>query len=126
MQPTSRRRLLTTAFVLTVFTCAPLSGCVAQSTNGAAGDTLGRVIVKFKDQYLQANSASVVAELERVSKARVAYLRPVGAGAHLYEIAGLRDQAALEQAVVTLNSHAAIEFAELDRLMKPAPEGSKP
>jgi hypothetical protein len=116
----SRRRLLFTVAALTLIACAPLSGCVAQTTTPAAtGDLVGRVIVKFKDPGAPVKTAQMLADLERSCGVPVAYARALGAGAQLYELNGLRDQAALEQAVKNLAARPDVEFAEIDRLMKP-------
>jgi hypothetical protein len=128
----ARRRLLTFVAGLSAIACAPLIGCVAQPnttnpsnamppTNSTAsqGDLVGRVIVKFKDRTVQADAASVLRELERDCQARVTYARALGADAHLYELNGLSDQAALEQAAKKLAARPDVEFAEIDRLMKP-------
>jgi hypothetical protein len=115
----SRRRLLTAVAALTISTCAALSGCVAQTTAAPPGDLVGRVIMKFKDSNAPVDAAPMLADLERTCGVRVAYARALGGGAHLYELNGLRDQAALEQAVKNLAARPDIQFAEIDRLMKP-------
>jgi hypothetical protein len=116
----SRRRLLAAVAGLTMIGCAPLSGCVAQTTTTAApGDLAGRVIIKFKDPSAPVNAAPMLADLERTCGVRVNYARALGAGAHLYELSGLRDQSALEQAVKNLAARPDVQFAEIDRLMKP-------
>lgn len=114
-----RRRLLSFAAAFTAI-AGPLSGCVAQTTTAAApGDLIGRVIIKFKDPSAPVNTVATLLDLEKTCGVRVGYARSLGAGAHLYELNGLRDQAALEDAVKGLAARADVQFAEIDRLMKP-------
>ncbi len=123
----SRRRLLVGVTALPLTACIPLTGCVAQTTaSNAPGDLVGRVIIKFKDPNANVQAAQTLADLEKTCGVRVTYARSLGAGAHLYELNGLRDQRALEQAVQRLASRADVQFAEIDRLMKPLqPQGAQ-
>ena len=114
----SRRRWLSSVAVLTTI-AAPLTGCVAQPPSAAPGDLVGRVIVKFKAANKSVKTVATLKDLERSCGVPVIYARALGAGAHLYELNGLRDQASLEQAVKNLAARPDVEFAEIDRLMKP-------
>lgn len=94
---------------------AGLVGCVCAQSQ--SGDDVAQIIVKFKDVNTEPATATLLSSLSQTTKLKVKHLRPMSGGAQIYVLSG--DDALVAQALQKLAARPDVEFAELDRKLKP-------
>ena len=107
-----RRSIVTLALILTGIT-----GCVCAETK--AGNDIAQIIVKFKDVNTEPASASLLKSLGQTAKLKVRHVRPMSGGAQIYVLSGADDGALVAQAIKQISARPDVEYAELDRKLKP-------
>jgi hypothetical protein len=107
-----RRSIVSVMLLLTGIT-----GCVCAETK--AGNDVAQIIVKFKDANTEPATAGLLKSLAQTSKLRVRHVRPMSGGAQIYVLSGVADEALLAQAIKQISARPDVEYAELDRKLKP-------
>ena len=100
-----------------ILICIGLAGCACQSA--AKSDAVAQVIVKFKTPIAEPASADLLQDLAKTTQANVAHVRSMSGGAQIYLLSNVANDAALAQAIKALSARSDVEYAELDRKMKP-------
>ena len=96
---------------------ASIAGCVcAESKTG--GDA-AQIIVKFKDANIQPASAALLNSLGETAQLKVRHVRPMSGGAQIYMLSGAVEEAALSQVMQRISARPDVEYAEIDRKLKP-------
>jgi hypothetical protein len=106
------RSLLALTLVL-----SSVTGCV--SAEPKTGGDVAQVIVKFKDANTEPASATLLKSLGETAKLKVRHLRPMSGGAQIYILSGAVEEAALSQAMQRISARPDVEYAEIDRKLKP-------
>ena len=98
-------------------TLTGITGCVCAETKSHHG--LAQIIVKFKDATTEPASAVLLNSLAHTTKLKVRHVRPMSGGAQIYVLSGADGAANLTQAIKQLSSRPDVDYAELDRKLKP-------
>jgi hypothetical protein len=94
-----------------------ITGCVCAQSK--TNQDVAQVIVKFKDVNTQPASASLLKSLSETTKLKVRHARPMSGGAQIYVLSGAGDAAFVDQAIKQISARPDVEYAELDRKLKP-------
>jgi hypothetical protein len=89
---------------------------MAPATAEAAAPT-ARVILKFKDEGVAANSPAVLAALGGVCRCEVAYVRPMSGAAHLVTVR-VPPGSSLDEALRRLQADPRVEYADRDSVKR--------
>ena len=103
-----------------------LTGCVCAQTK--TNQDVAQIIVKFKDVNTEPASTAILKSLSETTKLKVKHLRPMSGGAQIYVLSGAGDAAFVDQAIKHISARPDVEYAELDRKLKPQkdkPNGSQ-
>ena len=96
---------------------AGIAGCVCAESKTAGG--VAQVIVKFKDANMEPASATLLKSLGETAKLKVRHVRPMSGGAQIYILSGAVEESALNQAMQRISARPDVEYAEIDRKLKP-------
>lgn len=113
-------KLISRPFLAFTLVLAGIAGCVCAEpkTHGDAA----QIIVKFKDANTEPASASLLKSLGQTTKLKVRHVRPMSGGAQIYVLSGSGDEAQLTQVIKRISARPDVEYAELDRKLKPQKE----
>jgi hypothetical protein len=84
-----------------------------------AGNDVAQVIVKFKDATIEPANPDLLKSLVQTAKLKVRHVRPMSGGAQIYVLSGAADDTLLTQAIKQISARPDVEYAELDRKLKP-------
>ena len=105
---------LVLAFILVL---AGITGCVCAESK--SGGDVAQIIVKFKDANIEPASAALLNSLGKATQLKVRHVRPMSGGAQIYTLSGVANDAELNQAVQRISARLDVEYAEIDRKLKP-------
>lgn len=94
-----------------------ITGCVCAQTK--VGNDVAQIIVKFKDANTEPASVGLLNSLAQTAKLKVRHARPMSGGAQIYVLSGADDEAQLTHAIKQISARPDVEYAELDRKLKP-------
>ena len=110
-------KLISRSFLAFTLVLAGITGCVCAESK--AGGDVAQIIVKFKDANTEPASASLLKSLGQTTKLKVRHVRPMSGGAQIYVLSGSGDEAQLTQVIKQISARPDVEYAELDRKLKP-------
>ena len=96
---------------------ASIAGCVCAETK--TGSNVAQIIVKFKEASIEPASATILKSLGETTNLKVHHVRPMSGGAQIYILSGAVDEAALTQAMQRISTRPDVDYAEIDRKLKP-------
>ncbi len=97
-----------------------IAGCVCAEPK--SGADIAQIIVKFKDASTPPASTALLKSLSDSAKLHIRHVRPMSGGAQIYVLSGNADDAALTAAIKQLSARPDVEYAEVDRKLKPEKE----
>lgn len=97
-----------------------IAGCVCAEPK--AGPDVAQIIVKFKDTNTPPATTTLLKSLSDSAKLHVRHVRPMSGGAQIYVLSGRTSEAALNAAIKQISTRPDVEYAEVDRKLKPETE----
>lgn len=79
-----------------------------------------RLIVKLKDPAADPSQAGLLSALSQAAGVELVYVRAMSGGAHVLQVRDAMGAATGQSLLRRLAAHEGVEYAEADRLMKPA------
>ncbi len=96
---------------------AGIAGCVCAESK--AGGDAAQIIVKFKDANIEPASAALLNSLGNTTQLKVRHVRPMSGGSQIYILSGAVEESALDQAMQRISARPDVDYAEIDRKLKP-------
>ena len=110
-------KLISRSLLAFTLVLAGITGCVCAESK--AGGDAAQIIVKFKDANIEPASAALLNSLGHTTQLKVRHVRPMSGGAQIYILSGAVEEAALNQAMQRISARPDVEYAEIDRKLKP-------
>ena len=108
--------------LILIFLLANITACVYADPK--TGQDVAQIIVKFKDASTEPATTSLLKSLTDTTMLKVRHVRPMAGGAQIYVLSGVADDAALTRAMKLLSARPDVEYAEVDRKLKPQKDSS--
>lgn len=115
-------KLLSTFLAACCLVIVGIAGCVCAEPK--SGAVIAQIIVKFKDTNTSPATATLVKSLSDSAKLHVRHVRSMSGGAQIYVLSGAATDAALADAMKQISARPDVEYAEIDRKLKPEKEKS--
>ena len=110
-------KLISRSFLAFTLVLAGITGCVCSETK--PGNDVAQIIVKFKDANMEPASATLLKSLGETAKLKVHHVRPMSGGAQIYILSGAVTKSALNQAMQRISARPDVEYAEIDKKLRP-------
>lgn len=110
-------KLFPRTIVAVTLALASIAGCVCAESK--TGSEVAQIIVKFKDANIEPASAALLNSLGKTTQLKVRHVRPMSGGAQIYTLSGVANDAELNQAMQRISARPDVEYAEIDRKLKP-------
>ena len=101
---------------------ASITGCVCAESK--TGRDIAQIIVKFKDANTIPTAPTLLKSLAETAKMKVRHVRPMSGGAQIYVLSGSASDTALNEAMKQISARPDVEYAEMDRKLKPQKENA--
>ena len=110
-------KLISRSLLAFTLVLASIAGCVCAESK--TGGDVAQVIVKFKDANMEPASAALLNSLGNTTQLKVRHVRPMSGGAQIYILSGAAEEAALNQAMQRISARPDVDYAEIDKKLKP-------
>ena len=113
-------KLFSKFFFALTLVLASITGCVCAESK--TGNDVAQIIIKFKEASTAPATPALLKSLAQTAKMKVRHVRPMSGGAQIYVLTGSADDPALNEAMKQISARPDVEYAEMDRKLKPQKE----
>ena len=115
-------KLCSRFFFALMLVLASITGCVCAEPR--TGHDAAQIIVKFREANTAPATPALLKSLGDSAKMKVRHVRPMSGGAQIYILTGTVDDPALTEAMKQISARPDVEYAEMDRKLKPQKENA--